>query len=147
MRKAARRIIPERCASAHDFDCAAPYDQGLRPGSCGPARALCPSGHGTLERSMSQPPHVAYFCMEFGLHESFPIYAGGLGVLAGDFIKSAHDLKLPVVAITLRWDRGYGVQRIGEDGMPFEEFPGYDSVFLRETGVRVRVRVRGQEIP
>src|SRR5437867_1261651 len=96
---------------------------------------------------MPQQPHVAYFCMEFGLHESFPIYAGGLGVLAGDFIKSAHDLKLPVVAITLRWERGYGVQRIGEDGMPFEEFPGYDSGFLRETGVRVRVRVRGQEIP
>src|SRR6267143_4114524 len=78
---------------------------------------------------MPQTPHVAYFCMEFGLHESFPIYAGGLGVLAGDFIKSAHDLKLPVVAVTLRWERGYGVQRIGPDGMPHEEFPGYDSSF------------------
>src|SRR5437870_561320 len=95
---------------------------------------------------MPQQPHVAYFCMEFGLHESFPIYAGGLGVLAGDFIKSAHDLKLPVVAVTLRWERGYGVQRIGPDGMPHEEFPGYDSSFLKETGVRVRIRVRGQEI-
>ena len=49
---------------------------------------------------MTQTPYVAYFCMEFGLHESFPIYAGGLGVLAGDFIKSAHDLDLPVVAVT-----------------------------------------------
>jgi len=96
---------------------------------------------------MNRNPHVAYFCMEFGLHESFPIYAGGLGVLAGDFIKSAHDLKRPVVAMTLRWERGYGVQRIGPDGMPYEEFPGYDSSFLSETGVRVRVRVRGQEIP
>jgi starch phosphorylase len=95
---------------------------------------------------MPQTPHVAYFCMEFGLDESFPIYAGGLGVLAGDFIKSAHDLKLPVVAVTLRWERGYGVQRIGADGVPHEEFPGYDSSFLAETGVRVRVRVRGQEI-
>jgi starch phosphorylase len=96
---------------------------------------------------MAQTPHVAYFCMEFGVHESYPVYAGGLGVLAGDFIKSAHDLKLPVVAVTLRWDRGYGVQRIGPDGMPEEEFPGYDSSFLNETGVRVRIRVRGQEVP
>ena len=96
---------------------------------------------------MSQQPHIAYFCMEFGLHESFPIYAGGLGVLAGDFIKSAHDLKLPVVAVSLRWERGYGVQRIGPDGMPYEEVPGYDSSFLTETGVRVRIRVRGKEVP
>ena len=95
---------------------------------------------------MPQTPHIAYFCMEFGLHESFPIYAGGLGVLAGDFIKSAHDLRLPVVAVTLRWERGYGVQRIGPDGLPYEEYPGFDSGFLTETGVRVRVRVRGQEI-
>ena len=65
---------------------------------------------------MPQTAHLAYFCMEFGVHESYPVYAGGLGVLAGDFIKSAHDLKLPVVAVTLRWDRGYGVQRIGPDG-------------------------------
>ncbi len=91
-------------------------------------------------------PHVAYFCMEYGLHESFPIYSGGLGILAGDFIKSAHDLKLPMVAVGLLWARGYCVQRIGADGRPYEEFPGYDSSFLRDTGVRVRVRVRGQEV-
>jgi starch phosphorylase len=96
---------------------------------------------------MVQKPHVAYFCMEFGLHESFPIYAGGLGVLAGDFVKSAHDLKLPMVAVGLRWERGYGAQRIGPGGHPVEEFPSYDHSFLRETGVRVRVRVRGVEVP
>jgi starch phosphorylase len=96
---------------------------------------------------MVRKPHVAYFCMEFGLHESFPIYAGGLGVLAGDFIKSAHDLQLPLVAVGLRWERGYGAQRIGPGGVPVEEFPSYDSGFLRETGVRVRVRVRGVEVP
>jgi starch phosphorylase len=92
-------------------------------------------------------PQIAYFCMEYGLHESFPIYSGGLGVLAGDFIKSAHDLKKPMVAVGLRWDRGYCVQRIGDDGLPYEEFPGYDSRFLSDTGVRVRVRVRGKEVP
>src|SRR6266508_4756594 len=96
---------------------------------------------------MSRVPHVAFLCMEFGLHESFPIYSGGLGILAGDFIKSARDLKRPVVAMGLRWDRGYCVQRIGEDGQPFEEFPGYDHSFLHDTRVRVRVRVRRKEVP
>ena len=96
---------------------------------------------------MLRTPHVAYFCMEFGLDESFPIYSGGLGVLAGDFIKSAHDLKLPVVAVGLRWERGYCVQRVGPDGVPVDEFPPYDHDFLRDTGVRVRVRVRGEEVP
>jgi len=85
--------------------------------------------------------------MEFGLHESFPIYSGGLGVLAGDFIKSARDLRLPVVAVGLRWERGYCVQRLGPDGQPRDEFPTYESDFLRDTGVRVRVRVRGEEVP
>ena len=84
---------------------------------------------------------VAYFCMEFGLSEEFPIYAGGLGILAGDFIKSAHDLGLPVVGVGLRWARGYSRQRIGEDGLPVSEFPSYRADFLEDTGVRVRVRV------
>ena len=54
--------------------------------------------------------------MEYGLHEEFPSYAGGLGVLAGDFMKSAGDLGLPVVGIGLRWGQGYTAQRIGADG-------------------------------
>jgi starch phosphorylase len=95
---------------------------------------------------MPYPASVAYFCMEYGLSEGFPIYSGGLGVLAGDFIKSAHDLKLPLVAVGLRWERGYGVQRIDAEGRPRDEFPGYDASFLADTGVRVRVRVRGSEV-
>jgi glycogen phosphorylase len=97
--------------------------------------------------SQRRTPSVAYFCMEFGLDASFPIYSGGLGVLAGDFIKSAHDLALPLVAVGLRWERGYCVQRIGPDGRPHDEFPLYDHSFLEDTGVRVRVRVRGEEVP
>ena len=96
---------------------------------------------------MPRVPHIAYFCMEFGLHESFPIYSGGLGILAGDFLKAARDLQMPVVGVGLRWARGVGVQQIGPDGQPYEEFPEYDHSFLRDTGVRVRVRVRGKEVP
>ena len=89
---------------------------------------------------------AAYFCMEFGLHEEFPIYAGGLGILAGDFIKSAHDLQLPVIGVGLRWARGYARQRIGDDGLPFSEFPTYPASFLEDTGVRVRARVGSREV-
>jgi len=92
------------------------------------------------------PPTVAYFCMEFGLHEEFPIYAGGLGILAGDFMKSAHDLGLPVVGVGLRWARGYSRQRIDPDGLPVDEFPEYRADFLEDTGVRVRVRVGRREV-
>ena len=95
----------------------------------------------------SRVPCIAYFCMEYGLHESFPIYSGGLGILAGDYVKAARDAGVPMVAVGLLWERGYCVQRIGADGRPYMEYPGYDNAFLEDTGVRVRVRVRGQEVP
>src|SRR5262244_1264553 len=89
---------------------------------------------------------VAYFCMEFGLHAEFPIYAGGLGILAGDYIKSAHDLGRPVVGVGLRWARGYSRQRLAPDGTPVDDFPEYAADFLEDTRVRVRVRVGTREV-
>jgi starch phosphorylase len=59
---------------------------------------------------------IAYFSMEFGLHESLPVYAGGLGVLSGDHAKEASDLGLPFVAVGLFYSEGYFGQRITEDG-------------------------------
>ncbi len=59
---------------------------------------------------------IAYFSMEYGIHEIFPIYAGGLGVLSGDHVKEASDLGLPFVAIGLFYSEGYFRQRITEDG-------------------------------
>ncbi len=91
-------------------------------------------------------PLVAYFSMEYGLHEEFPSYAGGLGVLAGDFMKSAGDLGMPVVGIGLRWAQGYTAQRIGEDGQPVDEWPEHKPDFLTDTGTRVRVRVAAREV-
>ncbi|HVN14513.1 MAG TPA: alpha-glucan family phosphorylase, partial [Anaerolineales bacterium] len=63
---------------------------------------------------VNQP--IAYFSMEFGLHETLPIYSGGLGVLAGDHLKEASDLGLPLVAIGFMYTQGYFSQRISEDG-------------------------------
>jgi starch phosphorylase len=59
---------------------------------------------------------IAYFSMEFGLHETLPIYSGGLGVLAGDHLKEASDLGLPLVGVGLMYAQGYFTQRISEDG-------------------------------
>lgn len=59
---------------------------------------------------------VAYFCFEYGLHESLPIYSGGLGVLAGDLCKAASDLGAPLVAVGLFYREGYFVQQIDGDG-------------------------------
>ncbi len=59
---------------------------------------------------------IAYFCLEFGFHESFPIYSGGLGILAGDHCKAASDLGLPFVAIGLLYDMGYFTQIIDGHG-------------------------------
>jgi starch phosphorylase len=59
---------------------------------------------------------IAYFSMEFGLHETLPIYSGGLGVLAGDHLKEASDLGLPLVGVGFMYAQGYFTQRISEDG-------------------------------
>jgi starch phosphorylase len=92
-------------------------------------------------------PRVAYFCMEYGLNEDLPIYAGGLGVLAGDYMKSAGDLKMPMVGIGIFWSEGYTVQQIGPDGTPFDTYPPSPRDALETLAVRVTVRVRGKDVP
>jgi starch phosphorylase len=65
---------------------------------------------------------VAYFSAEFGIHESVPIYSGGLGVLSGDHIKSTSGLGIPLVAIGLFYDQGYFRQRLNDEGYQLEEY-------------------------
>jgi starch phosphorylase len=64
------------------------------------------------QEGLEQGDLIAYFCAEYGWHESFPIYSGGLGVLAGDHCKTASDLKLPFVAVGLLYRHGYFHQRL-----------------------------------
>ena len=70
---------------------------------------------------------VAYFCAEFGVHESLPIYSGGLGILAGDHCKAASDFQLPFVAVGLLYRQGYFVQTIDAEGRQRAEY--HDSDF------------------
>ncbi|MEA2623580.1 MAG: glycogen phosphorylase [Chloroflexota bacterium] len=73
---------------------------------------------------------VAYFCAEFGLHESVGIYSGGLGVLAGDHCKAASDMALPFIAVGLFYRRGYFRQAIDGDGHQEHAYPDYDPTRL-----------------
>ncbi|MCE5280028.1 MAG: alpha-glucan family phosphorylase [Planctomycetaceae bacterium] len=71
-------------------------------------------------------PQVAYFCAEFAITECLPIYSGGLGVLAGDHLKSASELDIPLVAVGLLYQQGYFRQRLNADGWQLELFPRND---------------------
>ncbi len=85
--------------------------------------------HRTQPKLATNP--IAYFSMEFGLHETLPIYSGGLGVLAGDHLKEASDLGLPLTGVGFMYAQGYFSQRISEDGwqealnnpLTFEDLP------------------------
>jgi len=80
------------------------------------------AGTGQLPKITPARP-VAYFCAEFGVHNSLPLYSGGLGILAGDHLKSASDLRLPLIAVGLLYRYGYFRQRLRNDGWQ-EEYYG-----------------------
>src|SRR6266581_1325686 len=69
-----------------------------------------------LAAGLTRENPIAYFCAEYGVHNSLPLYSGGLGILAGDHLKSASDLNLPLVAVGLFYRFGYFRQRLSRDG-------------------------------
>ena len=86
---------------------------------------------------------VAYFSAEFGLHESVPIYSGGLGILSGDHIKSASDLGIPLVGVGLYYDQGYFRQRLDSNGWQLEDYLDLDS---NDIPIRPATGTDGQQI-
>lgn len=91
-------------------------------------------------------PKVAYFSMEYGLDTVLKTYAGGLGILAGDYIKGAKDYGFPLVGIGIKWKQGYTDQKIGEDGMPYDTYHNYKYDFMKDTGVKVKVKIRQRDV-
>ena len=71
-------------------------------------------------------PTIAYFSCEFGLHECLPVYSGGLGILAGDYMKSGSDLGLPIVGVGLLYQQGYARQYLNAEGVQQELYPEND---------------------
>lgn len=92
--------------------------------------------------------NVAYFCMEYGLDPSFPIYSGGLGILAGDHMKSVGDLKAPVTGIGLFWSEGYTRQVVGKNGQIKDEYPKTDRGPLQRVKLKKKltVTVKGKKV-
>ncbi|HEX4137298.1 MAG TPA: alpha-glucan family phosphorylase [Bryobacteraceae bacterium] len=105
---------------------------------------------GASNAGVLRPRPVAYFSAEFGLHESIPIYSGGLGVLAGDHIKSASDLDIPLIGIGLFYGQGYFRQRLDASGWQQEDYqltdisqvPMEPAIGTNGTPVSIRIDTR-----
>jgi starch phosphorylase len=106
---------------------------------------------GAANAGVLRPRPVAYFSAEFGMHESLPIYSGGLGVLSGDHIKSASDLDIPLVGVGLFYGQGYFLQRLDKSGWQREEYletdvnqlPMQPAIGQNGKPVVVEIRTRG----
>jgi starch phosphorylase len=109
---------------------------------------------GAIHAGVLRPRPVAYFSAEFGLHESLPIYSGGLGVLAGDHVKSASDLDIPLVGVGLFYGQGYFRQWLDRTGWQHEEYLPTDvsqlpmELAISKSGkpVTIRIETRGSSI-
>jgi hypothetical protein len=90
---------------------------------------------------------VAYFSMEVALDPAMPTYAGGLGVLAGDFVHAAADLGVPVVAVTLLHRKGYFRQRLDGAGREHEEPLDWPiESFVQPLSARIKVSIGGRQV-
>jgi starch phosphorylase len=93
-------------------------------------------------RSFIEGPRIAYFSMEVGIKSNMPTYSGGLGILAGDVIRSSADLRIPFVAVTLLSKEGYLKQKITPDGVQLEYPEEWEpSKFMRMLPTTVTVRI------
>ena len=93
------------------------------------------------------PRSIAYFSPEYGLHEALPQYSGGLGILAGDHLKAASDLGIPIIGVGLLYKHGYFTQSLSPEGWQFERYPPIDpnglplTLLRDDDGAPVRVSV------
>src|SRR5512141_1015815 len=96
---------------------------------------------------LTKEPKIAYFSMEIGVHNDIPTYSGGLGVLAGDTIRSGADLKLPMIAVTLLGRKGYFRQELDESGRQTEQPCAWEpSRYMQLLPYTVTVQIEGREV-
>ncbi len=130
----------------------------------GPFLSLLQSVEEGLERYLTEPRwfqqhdsgvalrQIAYFSPEFGLAEALPIYSGGLGILAGDHLKAASDLGVPLVAVGLLYREGYFRQQLNQDGWQQERYPAVDphgmplTLLTTGDGTPVKIEVDLQDV-
>lgn len=99
-----------------------------------------------MEEIKKEEIAVAYFSMEIALDNRMKTYSGGLGVLAGDFIKSAADLEVPIVAVSILSEKGYFKQKINDNGEQVEEPDLWDRKILKKLKANVSVKIEGRDI-
>jgi len=96
---------------------------------------------------LTKEPKIAYFSMEIGIQNDIPTYSGGLGVLAGDTIKTGADLKLPMVAVTLLSRKGYFRQELDENGRQTEQPVSWDpSKYMTLLPATITVQIEGRDV-
>jgi len=96
---------------------------------------------------LTKEQKIAYFSMEIGVHNDIPTYSGGLGVLAGDTIRSSADLKLPLVAVSILTKKGYFTQDIDETGWQIEHASVWDPAkYMQVLPYTVTVQIEGREV-
>ncbi|HXJ10955.1 MAG TPA: alpha-glucan family phosphorylase [Candidatus Limnocylindrales bacterium] len=113
------------------------------------AQLNAPDGDPGTMANAAQPPNrfVAYFSMEIALENQIPTYSGGLGVLAGDTIRAAADIRLPMVAVSLLYRKGYFRQHLSEEGAQTEEAVEWEvEKYLQEEEPRVSVTLEGRKV-
>src|SRR3990170_3262031 len=98
-------------------------------------------------QDLTVEPKIAYFSMEIGVKNDIPTYSGGLGILAGDTIKSAADLNLPLVAVTMLTRKGYFNQEIDASGWQNEKPVAWDPAkYMTILPAKVKVSIEGREV-
>ena len=92
-------------------------------------------------------PNVAYFSMEYAIENDVKLYAGGLGILAGDYLKEACDNNYPLIGIGIKWKQGYGDQLLDkETGVPYDAYKNRQYKFLEDTGITVTVNICQKDV-
>ncbi len=101
--------------------------------------------HSASSKSTSMPS-VAYLCMEFAIDSKIKTYAGGLGILAGDYLKGAKEGKYPIIGVGLKWKQGYTSQTVDGSGRVVDSFKNHPYDKFEDTGKTVTVTIRQREV-
>jgi glucan phosphorylase len=96
-----------------------------------------------MDEPLKEGPKIAYFSMEYGLHTSLPIYSGGLGVLAGDYLKEASDSHYDMVAVGLMYKYGYFRQQLAANG---EQIASYEATDFTQAPLRIVRYENGEHV-
>ncbi len=107
---------------------------------------MSPKRSASAKKTSKSKPSVAYLCMEFAIDSKIKTYAGGLGILAGDYLKGAKEGKYPIIGVGLKWKQGYTSQTVDAHGAVVDSYKQYPYDKFTDTGKTVTVTIRQREV-